>query len=195
MAKDHFAINNNNNNNNNLRVVGGILSPVSDAYGKASLIDSKHRVEMCRLACEEDDLISVDSWEASQPHWTPTLQVLNHFNDQLKQDPLCSQAKVMLLAGSDLVEGFRNETVWSPKSVQGILDYGLVIIERSAHFDPENVPCLNSQPNVYTVPQFVPCETSSSKLRLLMNSGRSIKYLTSAKVIAYIQANNLYCTM
>lgn len=188
MARDHFAL-----NSDKLRVVGGILSPVSDAYGKASLIESRHRVEMCRLACEEDDLISVDDWEASQPQWTLTLQVLNHINDELKQDdPLCSQVKVMLLAGSDLVEGFRNETVWSPESVQGILNYGLVIIERSEQFDPKNVPFVANHPNVFVVPQYIRCETSSSKLRFLLNIGRSIKYLTHDQVIAYIHANHLY---
>lgn len=181
MARDFF-----NQNSAQLRVVGGILSPVSDAYGKPSLINSEHRVEMCRLACENDTFITVDSCEASQPTWTPTLQVLNHFDHEIKADPLCSEVKIMLIAGSDLVEGFKNETVWAAESVRGIIDYGLVVIERSSTINDDN------NDNVYMVPQLVPCEISSSKLRYLLQHDLSIKYLTNDKVIDYIHQHNLY---
>ncbi|XP_033099330.1 nicotinamide/nicotinic acid mononucleotide adenylyltransferase 3-like isoform X2 [Anneissia japonica] len=60
------------------QVLGGIISPVNDAYGKKDLIESKHRLEMCRLALQTSDWITVDSWECEQNQWHPTMKVLTH---------------------------------------------------------------------------------------------------------------------
>ncbi|XP_071948510.1 nicotinamide/nicotinic acid mononucleotide adenylyltransferase 1-like isoform X1 [Antedon mediterranea] len=62
----------------NYKVLGGIISPVNDAYGKKDLIDSVHRLEMCRLALQSSDWIKVDSWECEQNKWHPTAKVLKH---------------------------------------------------------------------------------------------------------------------
>ncbi len=77
MANDYF----NQNPIYNYKVVGGILSPVSDAYGKPSLVPALDRVEMCRLACEGHPFMSVEPWEAMKTEWTPTLEALKHFDN------------------------------------------------------------------------------------------------------------------
>lgn len=38
-------------------VVGGIISPVNDAYGKKDLVPAKHRCEMVDLALRSSDWI------------------------------------------------------------------------------------------------------------------------------------------
>lgn len=193
MANDHF---NNNLKTSNFNVVGGIISPVSDAYGKSSLIPAEHRVEMCRLACEGHPLITVEPWEALKPQWTPTLEVLNHFKEEI--DQVFPSVRLMLIAGSDLVEGFKNEHVWNPQSLQSLIkNFGLVVIERSASVNLQ-LEIFNSNllfslhENIEIIPQAVQTELSSSKLRLLIRRGYSIKYLTDDKVIKYIKENNLY---
>lgn len=57
------------------QVVRGIISPVGDGYKKKGLIEARHRVEMVRLATEDSDWISVDSWESLQPEWVETAKV------------------------------------------------------------------------------------------------------------------------
>eukprot|EP00983_Pelagomonas_calceolata_P085758 1156622-Pelagomonas_calceolata.AAC.1 len=52
------------------------MSPVSDAYGKASLVPAVHRLSMCEAAARSCPLTMLDPWEACQPTYTPTLQVL-----------------------------------------------------------------------------------------------------------------------
>lgn len=191
MAKDHF----NKEPNSKFAVVGGIISPVSDAYGKPSLIPAKDRMEMCRLACEDDPLITVESWETIKPVWTPTLDVLKHFNEEIhKQFP---KVRIMLIAGSDLVEGFKHEHVWNPQNLKDLIkDFGLVIIERSSidlstTIFESNV-LFPLRENIHVIHQLVQSELSSSKLRLLLKRGYSIKYLTPDKVINYIEENRLY---
>lgn len=58
------------------RVIKGIISPVSDCYKKKGLIEACHRVEMARLATENSQWITVDSWECLQPEWLETLKVI-----------------------------------------------------------------------------------------------------------------------
>jgi len=55
------------------RVVGGIVSPVSDGYGKQGLVASEHRLAMARLALQSSDWVSVDDWESKQADWTETV--------------------------------------------------------------------------------------------------------------------------
>lgn len=64
-------------------VVGGIISPVNDAYGKKDLISAKHRCKMVDLALHSSDWIRLDCWESDQETWQKTLNVLNHHQNSL----------------------------------------------------------------------------------------------------------------
>ena len=54
-------------------MVKGIVSPVSDGYGKQGLVPAQHRNAMARLALQSSDWITVDEWESDQPDWTETV--------------------------------------------------------------------------------------------------------------------------
>lgn len=66
-------------------VIGGILSPVADAYGKVGLLSASDRVEMTRvaIASDSDSWLAVDCWESGQPQWSRTLSVLAHVQTTL----------------------------------------------------------------------------------------------------------------
>lgn len=57
-------------------MIGGIISPVNDNYGKKDLVAARHRVAMARLALQTSDWIRVDSWESEQAQWVETIKVL-----------------------------------------------------------------------------------------------------------------------
>ncbi|MBN3285387.1 NMNA1 adenylyltransferase, partial [Polyodon spathula] len=59
------------------KVIEGIISPVSDEYGKKGLVSARHRVAMSRLALETSNWIRVDPWESQQQHWSETVEVLS----------------------------------------------------------------------------------------------------------------------
>ncbi|XP_022256918.1 nicotinamide/nicotinic acid mononucleotide adenylyltransferase 1-like isoform X2 [Limulus polyphemus] len=60
------------------QVIGGIISPVSDGYGKKGLLTAKHRCEMLQRALQTSDWIRLDTWESDQTTWTETRKVLQH---------------------------------------------------------------------------------------------------------------------
>ncbi|XP_039200623.1 nicotinamide/nicotinic acid mononucleotide adenylyltransferase 3 isoform X3 [Crotalus tigris] len=79
LARDHL------HQTGKYNVIEGIISPVSDNYGKEGLVAAKHRIAMVRLAVETSDWIRVDPWESEQNQWTETLMVLRrHFKELLK---------------------------------------------------------------------------------------------------------------
>lgn len=91
---------------------------------------------MCELAVNDtSDWLSVDSWEARQPLFVPTANVLDHFDHELnvvRGGALClikggengepdrwerRKIRIMLLAGSDLILTMSEPGVWSEKDV------------------------------------------------------------------------------
>ncbi|GIL57431.1 hypothetical protein Vafri_12662 [Volvox africanus] len=109
-------------------VWGAYLSPVADAYGKAGLAPAADRLEMCRLAAEDEtancrfgrsqvedqhahvshtltnpalNLTMVYEWEARQPGYTRTLTVLRRVESELRN--WCSEG--IQNSGAELTPG------------------------------------------------------------------------------------------
>lgn len=61
-------------------MVGGIVSPVSDGYGKQSLVPAKHRIAMARLALQSSNWVTVDEWESQQADWTETAVTMRYYS-------------------------------------------------------------------------------------------------------------------
>ena len=71
----------------------------------------------------------LDPWEAIQSEYTPTAKVLDHFQHEIKQ--VYSGAKVMLLAGADLLQTMSVPGVWSEDDLDSILGgHGIFVVER-----------------------------------------------------------------
>ncbi|XP_038578740.1 nicotinamide/nicotinic acid mononucleotide adenylyltransferase 1-like [Micropterus salmoides] len=147
------------------KVVKGIISPVGDGYKKKGLIEACHRLEMTRLATENSDWITVDSWESLQPEWVETAKVVrHHYNEALaaeqnndhvdtvkyaKKRRMVEESyfeesshhkrrdspQLMLLCGADVLESFGIPNLWKQEDIAEILGHGLVCITRSGN-DP-----------------------------------------------------------
>lgn len=86
---------------------------------------------MCELATEEtSNWLMVDPWEAIQPAYMPTARVLDHFEHEinvvhggiLSEDGTSRKpAKIMLLAGADLIGTMSAPGVWAEKDLDHIL--------------------------------------------------------------------------
>ncbi|KAI0602164.1 hypothetical protein F4775DRAFT_588986 [Biscogniauxia sp. FL1348] len=198
LANDYARI------NTDYEVVGGYLSPVSDAYKKAGLAPSVHRVRMCELAAEETSRwLMVDSWEAIQPDYMPTAKVLDHFEHEingvlggvLSADGRTRRpVKIMLLAGADLIGTMSTPGVWAEKDLDHILgNYGAMIIERSGTDMDDALASLRTwEKNIHVIDPNIQNNVSSTKIRLLVRRGLSIEYLIPEPVIRYISQNGLY---
>ncbi|KAL1932830.1 hypothetical protein VTP01DRAFT_8508 [Rhizomucor pusillus] len=200
MAQDHFK------ERNEYELLAGYYSPVSDAYMKEGLAKAKHRVKMCTLAVEStSDWLMVDSWESRQKTYQRTAVVLDHFDHELNEVTggiLTStgekrKIKIMLLAGGDLIASFGHPGVWAPRDLHHIVGhYGCVIIERTGTdvygFLLSHDILYQHRMNVTVIKQLIHNDISSTKIRLFVKRGMSIKYLLPNPVIDYIHAHGLY---
>lgn len=110
------------NDNDRFELLGGYFSPVSDDYKKPGLMNHMHRINMTRIAVSDSSWLMIDEWEARQPAYVRTVSVLEHFQRKLKGKIMDSQgnpvnAKIMLLAGGDLIQSFAVPNLWNPNDV------------------------------------------------------------------------------
>ncbi|KAL2720364.1 centrosome-associated protein 350 isoform X1 [Vespula squamosa] len=138
-------------------VVGGVISPVHDAYAKKELAPATHRCSMLRLALQDSDWIRLCTWETRQSGWTRTRSSLQYHQNLLNlflfdtndiknnipkedlewipenirnsQDQTPIQIK--LLCGADLLESFGTSDLWIEEDIDAIVgQHGLVVITR-----------------------------------------------------------------
>ncbi|CAG0907488.1 unnamed protein product [Cyprideis torosa] len=69
----------------NCKVIGGILTPVNDAYQKKNLEGSLHRCQMVRLAVEDSDWLHLSDWESVQTGWVRTRTVLEYHQNAINR--------------------------------------------------------------------------------------------------------------
>ncbi|KIL68777.1 hypothetical protein M378DRAFT_184679 [Amanita muscaria Koide BX008] len=196
MAKDYVR------QNTDFEIVGAYLSPVSDMYKKLGLLSAQHRVNMCSLAAEEANTwLMVDTWEAFQSYQR-TAVVLDHFDYEINhkldgvytEDGERRNVRVMLLAGSDLIATMSEPGVWSYADLDHILGrYGAIIIERAGTGLEQALDGLQRwRSNIYLVSQLIQNDVSSTKVRLFLRRGLSVRYLLPHPVVDYIEQNGLY---
>lgn len=214
IARDHFT-------QLGFEVIGGIMSPVHDAYGKKGLVSQTHRHAMLKIATQSSDWIRISEWEMQQEGWSTTRMTLqfhqNYVNsiirdlnglnsksnwpgwipDNIRQtkDPI----QVKLLCGADLLESFATPGLWNPDDIAAILGHhGIVVISRNGAdlnrfiFDSD---LLNKYKQKITiVTNWIPNEVSSTLVRKFIKRELSVKYLIDDLVINYINKHGLYQT-
>lgn len=187
-------------------ILGGYYSPVSDHYRKEGLAPAQHRVRMCELAVERtSNWLMVDAWESLQTEYQRTVVVLDHFDHEINkggggvilQNGQKRAVKIMLLAGGDLIESFGEPGVWAAADLHRILgDYGCLIVERTGAdvwgFLLSHDILYEHRKNVLVIKQLIYNDISSTKVRLFIKRGMSIKYLLPNSVIKYITDHHLY---
>ncbi|CAH1102554.1 unnamed protein product [Psylliodes chrysocephalus] len=206
----------------NCTVIGGIISPVHDGYGKNELISSTHRVEMVKLALQNHDWVKLSDWECRQESWSKTKQVIqyhqNHLNalfNQYCENDQCdvnenelkwipdvksdtrTPIKVKLLCGADLLESFGTPGLWADEDLEEIVGrQGLVVVTRMNSNPSEFV--YNSDlltkymGNIAIITEWITNEISSTKIRRALRRSESVRYLLPDKVLEYIYKNCLY---
>merc|ERR1719239_1599158 len=148
------------------QVVGGLMSPVSDAYKKKDLQPIKHRVGMLKAAIKTSDWIKIDTWESEQSSWSPTAKVLRHHktvaetqhghkpspskrrkkNNSQVSDLTQNQVPVLeledaapcvkLLCGADLLESFAVPGLWQEEDIDYIVGQHGLVVITRSGSDP-----------------------------------------------------------
>jgi nicotinamide mononucleotide adenylyltransferase len=103
-------------------------------------------------------------------------------------------ARIMLLAGADLIATMSTPGVWAEKDLDHIFsDFGTVVVERSGIDMEEALSRLKRwEDNIIVVPQLIANDVSSTKIRLLLKRDMSVKWMIPHSVDKYIKENGLY---
>lgn len=189
-------------------VVGAYLSPVHDAYGKAGLVASRHRVAMCRLAAEESDFVMVDDWEAGRAGYTRTLRVLDSVDARVRgamnnnsNDDGVVPARSVLVCGADVLASMGTPGVWDQALLEALLErHGVACVVREGTdvravcgdagtlvgrwWRRGRVDVVGGVDGVGGV--------SSSGVRALLRAGKEVEGMVDKNVLAYIQKHGLY---
>jgi len=195
MARDHLML-----DQPQFDIIGGIVSPVHDSYGKSGLIESQHRLEMCKLATASSSWITVSSWEIERNRWSRTHEVLNAHSDYLTKvlkDKYSQPVGLKLLCGADILEACLDRGIWPPSDIHNIFHkYGVTCIERQGHNSTDLIHAhdvlYQYRFNIHLIPQHISNNISSTLVRRMLSRGLSIKYLTPDPVVDYIVQHKLY---
>ncbi|XP_028283710.1 nicotinamide/nicotinic acid mononucleotide adenylyltransferase 3 [Parambassis ranga] len=208
LARDHM------HSTGQYQVVGGIVSPVSDGYGKQGLVPAKHRIAMAKLALQSSNWVRVDEWESQQPDWTETVVTMRyHYGRILKEyrqsmgthtdssgnTPHLSSPSphLKLLCGADFLDTFKIPGLWQDDHVEELAGhFGLICVSRG-NLQPERAvhesdTLSRHRHNIFLVREWVRNETSATEVRRALRRGLSVKYLIPDSVIDYIHQHNLY---
>lgn len=103
----------------------------------------------------------------------------------------------MLVSGADLVHSFSVPDLWLPEDQRLIAsDFGMAVLERTgtdlSAYIFENPILWECRHSIYLIKQHCQNDISSTKVRLLVSRGLSIRYLVPDSVIEYIQQHDLY---
>ena len=85
MAKDHLK-------SLGTDVLGGIISPVNDAYQKKGLMPAQHRTKMVELAVQNYEFVRCSKWETEQCQWIRTRNVLDEYSKHVS----CKESALLI---------------------------------------------------------------------------------------------------
>lgn len=125
-------------------VLGGFVSPVSDAYKKPGLASFRDRSAVVELALEDHAELALDEWEGLQPTYTRTYFVLAHIEVEIREyyqssEPTAmndvqssgQELKVVFACGGDLFASFFIPNVWPLNFLQRLIDeFPIVVAQR-----------------------------------------------------------------
>lgn len=211
IAKDYFEM------NCLYKVIGGIISPTHDSYGKQGLVPAIHRCAMIKLATRSSDWIRLSDWEVKQSEWSRTKLVVQYhknyinnylnssnYNDENVPDwqpanlrSSRDEIHLKLICGADLLESFSVPGLWLDDDIEEIVgNHGIIVISRSGSnpekFIFESDTLTKYRKNITLITNWVPNEISSSMIRRLVSRGESVKYLIDDMIIEYMKRHGLY---
>ncbi|MDP2929505.1 MAG: nicotinate-nucleotide adenylyltransferase [Candidatus Omnitrophota bacterium] len=144
----------------------------------AEIINAKDRLEMVRLAIEDNPAFKVSTFEIDSKKKSYSIDTLKDFRSMYGED-----TELSFITGSDSLKD-----LFSWKNINDIFKISKFIVANRPGYPMKDVP-----KEVETV-VITPIEVSSLDIRRRLMEGRSIRYLVPEKVRKYIAEHKLYLT-
>ena len=172
----HLIIANHVLNELDIQRIWFVISPLNPFKISANLMNEYDRFHLVQKAIERDGRLKASDIEFSLPKPSYTVHTLAYLAEKY---PEHSFSVVM---GSD---GFQNLDKW--KNYEVIVEKYAIIIYKRPGFEVDNK--LNAKITILNAPLL---EISSTHIRELMKTGKSIKYLVPASIEEEILASGFF---
>ncbi|OGW77694.1 MAG: nicotinate (nicotinamide) nucleotide adenylyltransferase [Omnitrophica bacterium RIFCSPLOWO2_02_FULL_45_16] len=142
----------------------------------SDVIDAKDRLEMVRLAIEDNPAFEISTYEVDSKKKSYSIDTLKEFRKIYGDD-----AQLCFITGSDSLKD-----LFSWKNINDIFKISKFIVANRPGYPLKDIP---KEADTVVI---TPIEVSSEDIRKRLKEGRSIRYLVSEKVRKYILEHNLY---
>jgi nicotinate-nucleotide adenylyltransferase len=154
-----------------------VISPQNPFKKKKNLADSYDRLHLVELATEGYDQIKSSNIEFELPVPSYTIDTLTYLKERFPEH------EFSIVVGSDNIPTFHK---W--KNYEMILaHYSVYVYMRPGTITDQ----YSEKPNVHYLKGPL-LDISSSFIRKLIKEGKSVRYLVTDKVFAYLEESNLY---
>lgn len=172
----HLIIANHFLNETDLEKIWFIVSPHNPLKNEKGLLNEFHRLQLVRLATEDDNRIKVSDIEFSLPKPSYTINTLAYLAEKNPEHDFC------IIMGSD---SYQNIDKW--KNYEVILKNYPVYVYPRPGFEISNP--INAHLKIVAAPLL---EISATLIRNNIRSGKSVRYLLPDKVLEEIEKGGYY---
>jgi len=160
-----------------------IFVPAAQSPFKTQLTDARHRLRMVEIAIQENPHFRVSRIETERGGISYTIDTMREFKQ------LYPQSKLFFLVGLDAVLELPR---WY--QAEALIELCSFIAACRPGFDFEMLQERMPEPYLSHIRlmDMVPVDISATELRGIAAQGRSLRYLTPAGVIEYIEREKLY---
>lgn len=153
-----------------------MVSPHNPLKESSSLLNEQHRLNLVRLAIDQEPKFNASHEEFSLPRPSFTIDTLTYLTEKFPQH------QFSIIMGSD---SFQNIKKW--KNYELLLKQNKIIIFNRPGFEPD----LTLSPNI-EVCKAPLLDISSTYIRTLIKEKKSIRYLVTDEVMEDILTNGYY---
>ena len=140
------------------------------------VIDAKDRLEMVRLAIEDNPAFEISTYEVDSKKKSYSIDTLKELRNIYGDE-----AQLCFITGSDSLKD-----LFSWKNINDIFKISKFIVANRPGYPLKDIP---KEADTVVI---TPIEVSSEDIRKRLKEGRSIRYLVSERVRKYILEHNLY---
>lgn len=154
-----------------------VVSPHNPLKDKSFLINTYDRLEMCKIAFNDDEHIQISDIELKLPQPSYTIDTLTYLKEKYPEH------EFNLIMGADNLNTLKK---W--KNYELLLrDYKIYVYPRPKEFVSE----FNNHPNV-VLTETPTMEISSTFIRTSIKEKKSVRYFLPDSVLEFIEAKGLY---
>jgi nicotinate-nucleotide adenylyltransferase len=172
----HLIIANHILNETDIEKIWFVVSPQNPFKQENFLLNEYHRLQLVRLATEEDKRIKASDIEFSLPKPSYTINTLTYLSEKYPEHEFC------IVMGSD---SFQNLHKW--KNYEVIAKNYPVYVYIRPGFPAENTSEI--KPHILEAPLL---QLSATQIRKYIKEGKSVRYMLPEKVLEEIEKGGYY---